>query len=104
MADKLYQLLRGDIRRRLLKAGITPPGLGTGVDGEPIGGTRIDDVLKVLDLARSVSLSTIMIRTAKHIRAGAAVLLSFTAVGVDRNDRPALLCARAPRVYKAPQA
>ncbi len=85
VADKLYLLLRGDIRRKLLKAGIIPPSLGTGVDGEPIGETRIDDVLKVLDLARSVSRSKIVIRTEKDIRAGAAVILSFTAVGIDGN-------------------
>jgi hypothetical protein len=85
VADKLYLLLRGDIRRKLLKAGIIPPSLGTGVDGEPIGETRIDDVLKVLDLARSVSRSKIVIRTEKDIRAGDSVMLTFTAVGIDGN-------------------
>ena len=102
VADKLYQLLRGDIRRKLLKAGIIPPSLGTGVDGEPIGETRIDDVLKVLDLARSVSRSKIVIRTEKDIRAGDAVILSFTAVGIDGNPLGARPDDAVPSVAPEP--
>lgn len=102
VADKLYQLLRGDIRRKLLKAGIIPPSLGTGVDGEPIGETRIDDVLKVLDLARSVSRSKIVIRTEKDIRAGDAVMLTFTAVGIDGNPLGARPDDSAPPVNPEP--
>ena len=83
LADQLYNLLRGDIRRKLLRAGIIPPSLGAGIDGEPIGETRIDDILQILDIARSASRAVIVVRSTSDIHAGDPVKLRFELQGVE---------------------
>lgn len=83
-ADTLYAFLRGDVRRRLLDAGIIPPAEGATVPGdeEEDAGSIVslsgDEWLRIMDGVRKAGpRSRVVVKTAADLRAADPVRLTF---------------------------
>ncbi len=75
IADRLYNFLRGEVRKKLLDAGTIPIGeLGQ----QSVGETSMDTLLKALDSVRAIhARARVTVRAAKDLRAADPVALEF---------------------------
>jgi hypothetical protein len=81
-ADRLYAFLRGEVREKLLSAGVIPPVLGD--DSEPSLVTLTgDEWLSLLDDARHAGWrARVTVRCARDLRAADPVRLTFEIKGL----------------------
>ncbi|MFM7320001.1 MAG: DUF3084 domain-containing protein [Armatimonadota bacterium] len=75
--DTLYAFLSGEIRRKLLRAGLIPVSSGSGLDLEPVGEAGMDALLKVMEEVRVAGRTRVVVKTARDLRAGETVQLDF---------------------------
>ncbi len=75
--DTLYAFLSGEVRRKLLRAGLIPVSSGSGLDLEPVGEAGMDALLKVMEEVRVSGRSRVVVKTARDLRAGETVQLDF---------------------------